>query len=91
MRAAGASYAGRLCAGRSWLLAAHHVRRHVTRRQRRLKRNAVRAAVCHFTAPKRWASRRMLSMLHAIVMTDALNIYDGILKLKKMVLQRRAA
>jgi hypothetical protein len=28
---------------------------------------------------------------HAIVMTDALNIYDGILKLKKMVLQRRAA
>jgi len=25
------------------------------------------------------------------VMTDALNIYDGILKLKKMVLQRRAA
>jgi hypothetical protein len=24
-------------------------------------------------------------------MTDALNIYDGILKLKKMVLQRRAA
>ena len=64
MRAAGASYAGRLCAGRSWLLAAHHVRRHVTRRQRRLKRNAVRAAVCHFTAPKRWASRRMLSMLH---------------------------
>jgi hypothetical protein len=28
---------------------------------------------------------------HAIVMTDALNIHDGILKLKKMVLQRRAA
>ena len=28
---------------------------------------------------------------HAIVMTDTLNIYDGILKLKKMVLQRRAA
>ena len=28
---------------------------------------------------------------HAIVMTDALNIYDRILKLKKMVLQRRAA
>ena len=25
------------------------------------------------------------------VMTDALNIYDGILKLNKMVLQRRAA
>jgi len=25
------------------------------------------------------------------VRTDALNIYDGILKLKKMVLQRRAA
>ena len=28
---------------------------------------------------------------HAIVTTDALNIHDGILKLKKMVLQRRAA
>ena len=28
---------------------------------------------------------------HAIVMTDALNIHEGILKLKKAVLQRRAA
>jgi len=36
-----------------------------------------------------WRSRTSIS--HAIVMTDALNIYDGILKLKKMVLQRSAA
>ena len=28
---------------------------------------------------------------HAIVMTDALNIHEGTLKLKKLVLQRRAA
>ena len=28
---------------------------------------------------------------HAIVMTDALNIHDGTLKLKKDFLQRRAA
>ena len=28
---------------------------------------------------------------HGIVMTDALNIYDGILKLKKRALQRAAA
>ena len=28
---------------------------------------------------------------HAIVMTDALNIHEGILKLKKAILQRRAA
>jgi hypothetical protein len=32
-----------------------------------------------------------LSLARHRVMTDALNIYDGILKLNKMVLQRRAA
>jgi len=28
---------------------------------------------------------------HAVVMTDALNVHEGTLKLKKLTLQRRAA
>ena len=38
-----------------------------------------------------WSDYHGKRISHAVVMTDALNIYDGILKLKKMVLQRRAA
>ena len=34
---------------------------------------------------------RSSSLSHAIIMTDALNIHDGTLKLKKEFLQRRAA
>jgi hypothetical protein len=38
-----------------------------------------------------WSEYHGQRISHAVVMTDALNIYDGILKLKMMVLQRRAA
>ena len=49
--------------------------------------------LCEFLRPSPTPDREPTGqrISHAIVMTDALNIHEGTLKLKKEILQRRAA